>query len=85
MKWIIDHELDRCVISIYAWAMLGFTQPYKASRVKPSLVLEITTTAHIAISLCFNKPDIESDILRRQDNLGLKVTNSPTMVHGQAM
>ncbi len=54
MKWIIDHALNRCVISIYAWAMLGFTQPYKASRVKPLLVLEIITTAHIVISLCFN-------------------------------
>ena len=54
MKWIIDYALDRCVISIYAWPMLGFTQPYKASRVKPLLVLEITTNAHIAISLCFN-------------------------------
>ncbi len=43
MKWIIDYALNRCVISIYAWAMLGFTQPYKASRVKPLLVLEITT------------------------------------------
>ncbi len=54
MKWINDCALDRCVISIYAWAMLGLTQPYKASRVKSLLVLEITTTAHIAISLCFN-------------------------------
>ncbi len=58
MKWIIDYALNRCVISIYAWLMLGFTQPYKASRVKSSLVLEITTTAHIAISLCFNNLSI---------------------------
>ena len=55
MKWIIDYALNRCVISIYAWPMLGFTQPCKASRVKPLLVLEITTTAHIAISSCFNR------------------------------
>ncbi len=60
MKWIIDYALDRCVISIYAWPMLGFTQPYKASRVKPVLVLEIIITAHIAISLCFNKNCLEA-------------------------
>ncbi len=28
MKWIIDYALNRCVISIYAWPMSGFTQPY---------------------------------------------------------
>ena len=44
MKWIIDYALNRCVISIYAWPLLDFTQPYKASRVKSLLVLEIITT-----------------------------------------
>ena len=34
--------------------MLGFTQPYKASRVKLLQVLEIIITAYIVIFLCFN-------------------------------
>ena len=54
MKWIIDYALNKCVISIYAWLMLDFTQLCKTSRVKSLLVLEITITAYIAISLCFN-------------------------------
>ena len=78
MKWIIDYALNRCVISIYAWLMLGFTQPYKASRVKPLLVLEITTTAHIAISLCFNSRTMNpyrgwtaTDWMRNRNRSGL--------------
>ncbi len=34
--------------------MLGFTQPYKASRVKLLLVLEIIIILYIIIFLCFN-------------------------------